>query len=450
MPLNILIIDDDEGIGLTYKNWLAKLGMEVRFAISPEEGLMLMRYTPDIVLLDYWMPRMNGIEVLQTIRQSHPDQIVIMMTAHGSIEIAVKAMKHGAFHYIPKPFKIDELVTHINKAREIIEMRNLLNLTDPAIESGDFGLLDGKSAVMKAVYKRAKKVADTPRTSVLVLGENGTGKEMLARTIHKISDRKDGAFVALNCSAIPSSLFESEVFGCEAGSYTDATVRRKGAFEVADGGTIFLDEIGDMPLAMQAKILRTLQDSAISRLGGENEMIHVDVRVIAASNKNLQDMIKEGTFREDLYFRLNTFTMELPPLRERENDVIGLAIKCIHKYNKELKKNIAGLSPEVARLFKSFHWPGNVRQLDNTIQGAMIECEGDYIQIKDLSTDLFKSGSLEVDDIANKCFKEGATLEEVKRRYILKVIGECKTDQEAADKLDVSRRTITRFKKEIP
>ena len=451
MALNILIIDDDEEIGLTYRNWLEQLGMEVRFATEPEDGLMMMRYSPDIVLLDYWMPRLDGIEVLKRIKESNPEQIVIMMTALGSIEIAVDAMKLGAFHYIMKPFKIDELVAVINKAREIVEMRNLLKLTDHVTESGDFGLLDGKSSVMKSVFKRAGKVAKKSKTSVLILGESGTGKEMLARTIHNLSDRKDKAFVALNCSAIPHSLFESELFGYEPGAFTGANKRKKGAFEVADNGTIFLDEIGDMPFDMQAKILRTLQDNSFNRLGGENELILVDVRVIAASNKDLEQMKKQGLFREDLYFRLNTFTIEMPPLRKRENDIIDLAMKFIRILNVEMKTNIAGLSPEAARVIKSSPWSGNVRQLRNAMESAIIECESDYIQTEDLPYEIRVGGERKADDIAGKFLESGTpTLDEVKHAYILKVLGQCNTDQEAANLLKVSRRTITRFKNEIP
>jgi len=450
MALNVLIIDDEEGIGLTYRDLLGELGMEVRFATEPEDGLIMMRYSPDIVLLDYKMPRLDGIEVLKRIREDNPEQIVIMMTAHGSISNAVDAMKLGAFHYIPKPFKIDELMAVIKRAREIIDMRNLLKLTDKAVESGDFGLLDGKSPAMKSVFKRAGKVADKSKTSVLVLGESGTGKELLARTIHNISQRKEKPFVALNCSAIPHNLLESELFGYEPGAFTGANRRQRGSFEVADNGTIFLDEIGDMPFELQSKILRVLESSSFNRLGGANELIKVDVRVIAASNKNLEQMINQKLFREDLYFRLNTFTIEMPPLRDRGNDVIDLAMKFIRMLNKEMKMDIAGLSPQAARAIKSFSWPGNVRQLRNSIESAMIECEDNYIQVENLLSVIQTGKEQQAAKIAGRFLESGTpTLDEIKRAYIIKVLGQCRTDQDAADLLNVSRRTVTRFKKEI-
>lgn len=451
MALSILIIDDEEHIGITYKKALGKQGIEVRYATEPEEGLLMLRYSPDIVLLDYLMPRLDGLEVLKRITSENPQQIVIMMTAHGSVDQAVIAMKLGAFHYILKPFKLENLLTVIGKAVELINMRKLLKVTDSATESGDFGLLDGKSKVMKTVFKRAEKVASKPKTSVLITGESGTGKEMLARTIHNLSDRKDKLFVALNCSAIPANLLESELFGYEPGAFTGATRRKQGLFEVADGGTVFLDEIGDMPFDLQAKILRFLEASTFNRLGGEREFISVDVRVIAASNKNLEELIKLKQFRSDLYYRLNTFMIEMPSLKTRGDDIITLAMKFIKSFNKEMKVDIKGLSPESAVALKSFHWPGNVRQLRNAIESSIIECEGDYILIENLPPAICAGGEKVTDKIAADFIKSGKppSLDEVKNAYIIRILGQCKTDQEAADLLNVSRRTITRFKKDV-
>ncbi|MFH1514970.1 MAG: sigma-54 dependent transcriptional regulator [bacterium] len=451
MAISILIIDDEEHIGITYKKALGQHGIEVRYATEPEEGLLMMRYSPDIVLLDYLMPRLDGLEVLKRITSENPDQIVIMMTAYGSVDHAVTAMKLGAFHYILKPFKIETLLTHISKAEDLIKMRRLLKVTDSVTDKGDFGLLDGKSKVMRSVFKRAEKVAFKPKTSVLITGESGTGKEMLARTIHELSDRKGKLFVALNCSAIPANLLESELFGYEPGAFTGATRRKLGQFEVADGGTVFLDEIGDMPFELQAKILRVLEDSTFNRLGAEREFISVDVRVIAASNKNLEELIKKEHFRSDLYYRLNTFMIEMPALKIRGDDIIALAMKFIKFFNKEMKIDIKGLSPEAAVALKSYNWPGNVRQLRNAIESSMIECEDNYIQVENLPPTICAGSAKHADGIAAGIIKSGPppSLDDVKNAYMLRILGQCKTDQEAADLLNVSRRTITRFKKEV-
>ncbi|MBU1023747.1 sigma-54 dependent transcriptional regulator [bacterium] len=451
MAISILIIDDEEHIGITYKKALGQHGIEVRYATEPEEGLLMMRYSPDIVLLDYLMPRLDGLEVLKRITSENPDQIVIMMTAYGSVDHAVTAMKLGAFHYILKPFKIETLLTHISKAEDLIKMRRLLKVTDSVTDKGDFGLLDGKSKVMRSVFKRAEKVAFKPKTSVLITGESGTGKEMLARTIHELSDRKGKLFVALNCSAIPANLLESELFGYEPGAFTGATRRKLGQFEVADGGTVFLDEIGDMPFELQAKILRVLEDSTFNRLGAEREFISVDVRVIAASNKNLEELIKKEHFRSDLYYRLNTFMIEMPALKIRGDDIIALAMKFIKFFNKEMKIDIKGLSPEAAVALKSYNWPGNVRQLRNAIESSMIECEDNYIQVENLPPTICAGSAKHADSIAAGIIKSGPppSLDDVKNAYMLRILGQCKTDQEAADLLNVSRRTITRFKKEV-
>lgn len=450
MTLSVLIIDDEEDIGWSFRESLGNLGMDVRFTTNPEEGLIMMRYAPDVILLDYKMPRMNGLEVLKRIKAEIPDQIIVMMTAYANIENAVEAMKLGAFHYIQKPFQVGDLIPILDIAGEVIDMKRKLDLMSDGNESGDFGLLDGKSVVMQSVFRRAKKVANKRSTSVLVLGESGTGKELLAKTIHKLSERSEKLFIALNCSAIPETLLESELFGYEPGAFTGAIRLKKGMFEVADGGTLFLDEIGDMPLGLQSKILRVLEDGSFSRLGADKEILKVDVRIIAASNQNLEYMIKKGTFRDDLFYRLNTFTIEMPPLRERGDDVIDLALKFINRFNTELKINIRGLNPEAARAIKSFNWPGNVRQLRNAIESAMIESEGNDIDVTNLPQTVIGGSVQKAKKIADSFTISGfPTLDEIKRAYIIQVLGKCKTDQDAADILGISRRTITRLKKEI-
>lgn len=450
MVPSVLIIDDEEDIGWSFRKALTERGFDARFAVKPEEGLMLMRYSPDIVLLDYKMPGMNGIEVLKRIREENPEQLVVMMTGYGTIENAVEAMKLGAFHYIQKPFTIHELTPILDRAIEIIEMRRKLLLSSMHVGKGDFGYLDGNSPMMKSVFKRSQKVADKKNTSVLILGECGTGKEMLAKTIHEFSERKNRPFVALNCSAIPENLLESELFGYEPGAFTGAIKRKHGMFEVADQGTIFLDEIGDMPLGLQSKILRVLEDSTFNRLGAEHDEIRVDIRVVAASNRNLEEMIKKGHFREDLFYRLNTFTIVMPPLREREDDSVDLAMKFIHRFNNEMKIDIKGLTAEAARAIRTYNWPGNVRQLRNAIESAMIECESDRITVENLPFAVRAGENGNAHKVAESFFSSGiSTLEEVKKAYVLRVLGQCKTDQEAADALDISRRTITRMKKEM-
>ena len=450
MALSILIIDDEENIGWAFKRSLGDRGMDVRFAVTPEDGLMMMRFAPDVVLLDYKLPRINGFEVLRRIREDNPEQVIIMMTAYGNVEHAVEAMKLGAFHYIQKPFTADELMPFLDRAREVVDMRQMLRLTEQSTDKGDLGYLDGKSPVMKSIYRRARKVADTPNTAVLILGESGTGKEMLARTIHELSARANNLFVAINCSAIPETLLESELFGYEPGAFTGALKRKRGLFEVADKGTVFLDEISDMPLALQAKILRVLEDQGFNRLGGEEELLKVDARVIAASNRNIEDFISDGHFREDLYYRLNRFTIEMPPLRDRGDDIVELALKFIRQMNDELKRDMKGLDPQAMRVIKSYPWPGNVRQLKNAIESAIIECEGDIIRATDMPLNIRKGTARKTEKIVDDFIKSGIQpLENIKRAYVLKVLGQCRTDQEAADALQISRRTITRLKQEI-
>ena len=450
MALSILIIDDEIDIGQSYRKLLGDRGMDVKYAVTPEEGLIMMRYAPDIVLLDYKMPRMNGLEVLKNIKNDNPEQIVIMMTAYGNVENAVESMKLGAFHYIQKPFTTDELCAVLENAGDVIEIKRKLELNDRSLKVGDLGYLDGKSTAMRTVYKRAQKVAETRNTAVMILGESGTGKEMLARTIHELSDRAPYSFVAINCSAIPETLLESELFGYEPGAFTGALKRKRGLFEVSDKGTVFLDEISDMPLSLQAKILRVLEDLGFNRLGGPDELIKVDVRVIAASNKNIDELVGANLFREDLFYRLNRFVINMPPLRERGDDIIDLALKFINHFNIELKRNIKGLDQQAFKAIKSFQWPGNVRQLKNAIESAMIECDGDYIRISDLPPIIKHGSSRKAEKIAEDFIRSGLPpLDEIKNTYILKVLGQCDTDQEAADILGISRRTITRLKKEI-
>jgi DNA-binding NtrC family response regulator len=334
----------------------------------------------DLVLTDLKLPRKEkgGIEILQHVKQVTPFCPVIIMTAYGTIETAVQAVKEGAFEFLTKPFDIDHLIVLIRRALENQQLvtENMI-LRDEVAQRVGFPEIIGKSDVMVELSKTVKKVAKSDST-VLLLGESGTGKELFARAIHQISDRKDNPFVAINCAAIPKELLENELFGYEKGAYTGAVNQKVGKFELADKGTIFLDEIGDLDLSLQAKILRVIQEREFERVGG-TQKIKVDVRIIAASNKDLTKLAEERDFREDLYYRISVFPINIPPLRDRLSDVPYLVEHFVKRYTQEMRKNIESVSDAAMEKMQSYSWPGNVRELQNTVERAVILCEGTRI-----------------------------------------------------------------------
>ncbi|MEI9478316.1 MAG: sigma-54 dependent transcriptional regulator [Deltaproteobacteria bacterium] len=374
----VLIVDDDKSIRYSLKRM-----MEGSYAIltaqNGEEALeQVRREPPDLVVMDIKMPGRNGIDVLKEIKSIDPKSLVILMTAYGTTDTAIEAMKYGAFDYVLKPFSIPQMKGLIEKALSLRKlMKQEVTYASKEDKEGDGERIIGFSPKMQEIYKMIGQVAPS-NVTVLLRGESGTGKELLARAIYHHSLRAKQPFLPVNCAAIPDTLLESELFGHEKGAFTGAVFRRIGKIEQCQGGTIFLDEIGDMSLPTQAKLLRVLQDRSFERLGG-NETITVDVRIIVATHKDLEEAIPSGKFRGDLYYRLNVVSILIPPLRERKEDIPELVSYFLKKFNRELKKGIGGITPEAMEKIVSYGWPGNVRQLENVLKRAMVLCQGEWI-----------------------------------------------------------------------
>ncbi len=381
---SILVVDDDSQLRRSFNKLLREEGYEVRTAPSGEAGLEAVEQrVPDLVIMDVRMPGMGGIETFQAMRKIDPKLPVIVMTAFGTTETAIEATKLGAFDYLLKPFDIPDILTVIEQALEAGRfMRSRVEM-DVVPETTATDAIIGRSQPMQEVYKSIGRVAPTEAT-VLVRGESGTGKELVARAVFQHSLRADKAFQVINCVAIPETLLESELFGYEKGAFTGAVSRRVGKIEQANGGTVFLDEIGDMPLSIQAKILRLLQDKSIERLGGR-ETIPIDVRIIAATNRNLEAALSEGRFREDLYYRLKVVAIELPPLRERRGDAPLLCDHFLVRFAREMNIDNPGMTEEALAAVESHSWPGNVRELANTLQKALIFSRGYPIRPEDIT-----------------------------------------------------------------
>jgi two-component system response regulator AtoC len=404
MP-SILIIDDKDSMRQMLSKTLESEGYEVETAKDGEGGLEKAKEKKyDLILADLKLPKMDGIEVLSSLKDLDPEVAVIMMTAYGTIESAVEAMKQGAFDFLAKPFDTDHLNVLIKRALENRRLvaENILLREELAHNLG-YAEIIGKCEKMKEVSRLIQKVAPSD-TTVLLLGESGTGKELFARAIHNLSPRKKASYVAINCAAIPRELLENELFGSEKGAYTGAVARKMGKFEIAEGGTIFLDEVGDLDIALQAKLLRVLQDRTFERLGG-TKTISVDVRLIAASNTDLKKAIEKNQFREDLYYRLSVFPITIPPLRERREDIPDLAEYFVKRYCAEMKKPKKNISKEALALLDKYHWPGNVRELENTIERAIILCEGKSILPEHLAIRIPTPNEIRL--------REGAGLKEV-------------------------------------
>lgn len=385
---SILIIDDDAEIRYSLGRVLGSRNYAVSEAPSGEEGVARVRKGPfpDLIFMDIRMGGMSGLEALQHIRAANPRQLVILMTAFGTAQTAIEAMKYGAFDYIMKPFAADKVLSLAENALKAHAEASTGDYKS-SINSDDYkeGIV-GSSPVMQDVFKIIGQVTASDVT-VMITGESGTGKELVARSIWKHSHRASKPFIAVNCAAIPDNLIESELFGHEKGSFTGATGQRIGKFELCDGGTIFLDEIGDMALATQTKILRVLQQGEIQRVGG-TDTIKVDVRIIAATNKDLETMVREKTFREDLYYRLNVVRIKMPPLRERHDDIPQIVDFCLQNLVKNRKARVAKVSPEAMSVLARHSWPGNVRELENVIYRSAVIAQGDSVLVKDLPSEL--------------------------------------------------------------
>ncbi len=402
---SILVIEDKDSMRKMLAQTLIEEGYQVETAADGPEGIEKAKASQyDLVLTDMRMPEMDGLDVISNIKELNTDTAVIVMTAYGTIETAVSAMKKGAFDFLTKPFDTEHMLVLVDKAlksqRIMAENEFLREELDQRLGMGQ---IIGKNEKIIDVLKLIQKVAGSD-TSVLLQGESGTGKELFARAIHDLSPRKGKAFIAINCAAIPRELLENELFGSERGAYTGSVARKIGKFEIADGGTIFLDEIGDMDIALQAKLLRVLQEKTIERLGG-TKTNKVDTRVIAASNSDLKDLITQKRFREDLYYRLSVFPITIPPLRDRRDDISALAEYFIVRYCREMNKKQKSLASEALALMEKYHWPGNVRELENTIERAIILCEGKKIKPEHMAIRLSTNNEIRL--------REGAGLKEI-------------------------------------
>jgi DNA-binding NtrC family response regulator len=441
---SILVVDDDKNICKMIEiNLRKEKEYDVEVATSGEACMKMIRENvPDLVLLDIQMPGIDGIEALKRIRDEEPRIPVVMMSAHGTIEKAVQSMKLGAYDFITKPFASDRLLVTVRNALTTSSLRQEIDSLRSELKSRfQFKNIIGQSGKMQEVFRALEKVVNS-NVTVLIQGESGTGKELIARAIHYHSPtRSTKPFVAVNCSALPESLLESELFGHEKGSFTGATGRRVGKFEVANGGSIFLDEIGLMTQATQAKVLRVLQEREFERVGG-NEMIKVDVRVISATNKDLEEAIKTGEFREDLYYRISVFPIKLPPLRERKEDVPLLAAHFLDKYAKQENKELEDIAPDALELLMAYNWPGNVRELENCIERAVVLATTREITPKDLPNSVRSIGEKKIYESDNTLSSWIEKLEEDALRNALLENGG--NISQTAKKLGIGRATIYR------
>jgi two-component system response regulator AtoC len=384
-PKRILIADDEINIRRVLEAILKRDGYEVVTAANGNEALARMSRDIHTVITDLKMPGLDGMQLLRSLSADHPDVPVVMITAHGSVESAVEAVKLGAFDYVEKPFDQEQIRQVVAKALRTHALSRRDPSPDKAGTRGRFRLV-GESAGIRQIYAIIEKVANTPST-VLITGESGTGKELIARALHENSSRPDGPFIKINCAAIPKTLMESELFGYEKGAFTGAVGAKPGRFELAHGGTLFLDEIGEIPVEMQVKLLRVLQESEFERVGGI-KTIHVDVRLVTATNRDLAAELATGGFLEDLYYRLNVVPIHLPPLRDRHEDIPLLVSHFITKFNDRLRKEITHIEPAAVERLVSYNWPGNIRELENVIERTILFCEGSVIRVANLPGEL--------------------------------------------------------------
>jgi DNA-binding NtrC family response regulator len=438
----VLIIDDDASLRRVMEMQLEEIGCEVVAVASGNDALAVLEdVAPALVITDLKIPGMSGLDLLKLLRADHPELTVIMVTAYGTVRTAVEAMKAGAFDYLTKPIDYDELALVVNRALEhqqlLEEVRNLRHTLDAKY---GFESIIGRSKVLLRVLEMTSRVAQTDSIA-LIRGETGTGKELLAKAIHQNSRRKNGPFVTINCGAIPGNLLESELFGHTKGAFTGAIVAKKGRVETADGGTLFLDEIGELPLDLQIKLLRLIQQGEIEKIGA-SESSKVDVRIIAATHRNLQAMIEDGTFREDLYYRLAVIPLELPPLRERIEDIPELVQHLFIGSKQKHGRPALQLPESLLPGFSNYEWPGNIRELENIIERLVVLAVGDKISADDLPEFLRRESSLP-DLIRVDLSPQGISLEAIEKDLIIKALKRFNWNQtQAARYLDISRRTL--------
>jgi len=436
----ILVVEDDESLQRVTQVQLEKAGYETSVATDVPQALAILQKEPqDLVISDLNLPGMSGLELLKKVRAEYPETAVVMVTAYGSVETAVDAMKSGAYDYLTKPvhpYELKSLVARILEHRRLVEeVRNLRSNID---QKFGFENIIGRSAVLMHVLESAARVAQTDAT-VLIRGETGTGKELLAKAIHFNSPRRSRPFVVINCGAIPKDLLESELFGHVRGAFTGALTHKKGKVEAGDGGTVFLDEIGEMPLDLQVRVLRLIQEHEIEKVGAANST-HVDVRIIAATHRNLEGLVESGAFREDLYYRLVVVPVELPPLRMRSEDIPEFVYEFFKQSTGKYGRENLKLPQELVSYFSRYPWPGNVRQLQNVIERMVVLCPGEEITMSDLP-DYLRHGS--ADPTALSALREGLTLDAVEREMVVQALRKFNWNQtRAAQHLGITRKIL--------
>jgi len=441
MKATILVVEDEEKLRRVIELQLKTAGYEVEQAGTAEDALKLADRA-DVILTDLRLPGQSGVELLNELRSQDSRTPVIVMTAFGSIETAVEAMKAGAVDFLPKPFSLDHLMTVIEKALELKNLRNEnRELRAELSQRYEFDNIVGRSDAMREIFATIDRVAPT-RATVLLCGESGVGKDMIARAIHHHSPRADRPFVKINCTALPENLMESELFGYEKGAFTGANTTKPGKFEQADTGTVFLDEIGDVPGSIQVKLLRILQEREFERLGS-NKTRHIDVRVLAATNVDLRAALEQGTFREDLYYRLNVLPINIPPLRDRKEDIPFLANHFIRKFKKDLGSPIESISEGAMERLLAYHWPGNVRELENVIERSMVLASGKVLEAADIKLDLApKTRAAAVDSF----LPEGMTLDQFEQSIIKEALQRANGNKSQAARLLGLTRNALRYR----
>jgi DNA-binding NtrC family response regulator len=419
VPARILVVDDEQLIRWSLSERLTQENYEVVEAGTAKQALALFGPDIDLVLLDYRLPDSDGLRVLRQMKASEPDTPVIMLTAVSGVETAVEAMKQGAHHYANKPFNLDEIVLLVQKALETTALRReVRNLRASRSEPYALSRIVGEAPPMQSLRALLQRIASSPASTVLLIGESGTGKDLAAKVIHYSSERASRPFMNITCSALPEALLESELFGHERGAFTDARAQKVGLLESASGGTVFLDEIGEMVPALQAKLLRFLEEKAFKRVGGAAD-IRVDVRVVAATNRNLEEAVKQERFREDLYYRLNVMQVPLPPLREHASDVPLLVKYYVDQFNREFRKQVRGVTPEALEALRAYRWPGNIRELRNAVERAMLLADEEWLAPEHFPmTTVGRRSSGQAFGLP----EEGVSLESVERMLVLQAL----------------------------